>query len=408
MKKIFVLLIRLTVSTAIFAQGFTNHGAKINIASGVVVTVGDFTNETAGDDGIIYLDGTLQVTGNITNSSAGHLFGDIESTPDGQVILSGQDKTISGQTEIYFENLTINDSRTMQIGSNVFGNLTLNGVLDLNSNTLTISNGQNDAINYSSGYIKSETSENDGLGIVSWKIGDNTGTYSIPFGASQSSDNDLNLSVNITNAGSSSNGYINFATYPTNTQNNPLPTDVLSLNDYDALAIADRFWLIQPVYSVNPDFSIEMSFTDNDLDTASNMYLNPDSLAIIRYNPDDDTWSDLKIPSVTNMNKITGNILGSDVYKWFSIASEKADTQNVEIIIPNGITPNNDNYNDTWVIEGCENCEVYIYNRWGNKVYYSENYDNSWDGGKNPSGAYYYVIITPSNKIIKGVVNILR
>ncbi len=408
MKKIFVLLIRLIITSSIFAQGFTNHGAKINIASGVVVTVGDLTNETAGDDGMIYLDGTLQVRGNITNSSDGHLFGDIESSPDGQVILSGQNKNIGGQTEIYFENLTVNDARTMQINANVFGDLTLNGVLDLNSNVLTISNGQSSAINYTSGNIKSETTENDGLGIVTWKIGNNTGTYSVPFGSAQSTENDLNISLNITNAGSSANGYINFATYPTNGQNSPLPDDVISLNNFDALAIADRFWLIQPVYSTNPDFSIEISFLDEDLDTTSNIYLNPDSLAIIRYNPDEDTWSDLKIPSVTNGNKITANISGTDVYKWFSIAGEQADTQNIEIIIPNGITPNNDNYNDTWVIEGCENCKVYIYNRWGDKVYYSENYDNTWDGGKNPSGAYYYVIITPSNKIIKGVVNILR
>ena len=408
MKKIFVLLIRLIITSSIFAQGFTNHGAKINIASGVVVTVGDLTNETAGDDGMIYLDGTLQVRGNITNSSDGHLFGDIESSPDGQVILSGQDKNIGGQTEIYFENLTVNDARTMQINANVFGDLTLNGVLDLNSNVLTISNGQSSAINYTSGYIKSETTENDGLGIVTWKIGNNIGTYSVPFGSAQSTENDLNISLNITNAGSSANGYINFATYPTNSQNSPLPDDVISLNNFDALAIADRFWLIQPIYSTNPDFSLKISFLDEDLDTTSNIYLNPDSLAIIRYNPDEDTWSDLKIPSVTNGNKITANISGTDVYKWFSIASEQADTQNIEIIIPNGITPNNDNYNDTWVIEGCENCKVYIYNRWGDKVYYSENYDNTWDGGKNPSGAYYYVIITPSNKIIKGVVNILR
>ncbi len=71
------------------------------------------------------------------------------------------------------------------------------------------------------------------------------------------------------------------------------------------------------------------------------------------------------------------------------------------IRIPSGITPNGDGVNDTWVIDLIElfpNCEVYIFNRWGEKLFYSKGYPASerWDGtykGKPlPSGTYYYVI----------------
>ncbi|MCH2197410.1 MAG: gliding motility-associated C-terminal domain-containing protein [Flavobacteriales bacterium] len=68
------------------------------------------------------------------------------------------------------------------------------------------------------------------------------------------------------------------------------------------------------------------------------------------------------------------------------------------LAIPDIITPNNDGANDMLVIEGIERFpdnEIYIYNRWGRKVYSTENYKNDWDatfqGKPLPDGTYYYV-----------------
>ena len=68
--------------------------------------------------------------------------------------------------------------------------------------------------------------------------------------------------------------------------------------------------------------------------------------------------------------------------------------------IPDIITPNGDGTNDAFVIEGIDNFpshEVYIFNRWGNEVYFSENYSNDWSGVYNdedlPAGTYYYIFI---------------
>ncbi|MBN1598681.1 MAG: gliding motility-associated C-terminal domain-containing protein, partial [Bacteroidales bacterium] len=68
-------------------------------------------------------------------------------------------------------------------------------------------------------------------------------------------------------------------------------------------------------------------------------------------------------------------------------------------------TPNDDGYNDYWEIphaEEWQNVEVFIFNRWGQQVFYSKNYgidnENKWDGNsqKNgkplPMGTYYYII----------------
>lgn len=77
------------------------------------------------------------------------------------------------------------------------------------------------------------------------------------------------------------------------------------------------------------------------------------------------------------------------------------------IFIPEFISPNQDNQNDFWVINGIENypdAEVYIYNRWGNLTFYASPYLNDWSGevnrgvkvgsenGKVPNGTYFYVI----------------
>lgn len=59
--------------------------------------------------------------------------------------------------------------------------------------------------------------------------------------------------------------------------------------------------------------------------------------------------------------------------------------------IPNLVTPNGDNLNDTFEIRNlCPGSRVEIYNRWGDLVFKSENYKNEWNG-KNDSDGMYYV-----------------
>ena len=55
----------------------------------------------------------------------------------------------------------------------------------------------------------------------------------------------------------------------------------------------------------------------------------------------------------------------------------------VELNISQAITPNGDGVNDTWVIYNIENHPgsiVRVFNRWGKEVFYSNNYQNDWDG----------------------------
>jgi len=75
-------------------------------------------------------------------------------------------------------------------------------------------------------------------------------------------------------------------------------------------------------------------------------------------------------------------------------------TPQPEIIFPNGISPNSDGRNDTWIIDYIDDfpdMTVEIFNRWGQPIFSSVGYREPWDGtytdGKPvPVGTYYYVI----------------
>ena len=85
-----------------------------------------------------------------------------------------------------------------------------------------------------------------------------------------------------------------------------------------------------------------------------------------------------------------------------------------EVVIYNGITPNADGKNDTWIIDGIEEYpdnEVLIFNRWNDQVQEFTGYNNTsvvWEGtnqfGKKlPDATYYYIVKLRSvNKIYTG------
>src|SRR3989344_2070074 len=75
-----------------------------------------------------------------------------------------------------------------------------------------------------------------------------------------------------------------------------------------------------------------------------------------------------------------------------------------EVIIyaPNAFTPDDDEFNQTWFvhIDGIDvsNFELLIYNRWGEIVFESHDYQTGWDGTYHgrivPQGTYTWTIST--------------
>jgi gliding motility-associated-like protein len=100
-----------------------------------------------------------------------------------------------------------------------------------------------------------------------------------------------------------------------------------------------------------------------------------------------------------------------------------------KLFIPNVFTPNGDNINDYFVIakenDGGSSSgsnyipinleymrlELVVLDRWGRKVFSSENYKNNWDGGNLPESTYYYRLNTFGyfkDESYKGAVTILK
>lgn len=127
-----------------------------------------------------------------------------------------------------------------------------------------------------------------------------------------------------------------------------------------------------------------------------------------------DSYTDLPISSyplvVTDAN-------GCVDTTWINLTTKECDP-----IVPSEIvTPNGDGINDTWYIDNIKDYpknKVYIFDRWGQRVYYKEGYDNidGWDvkyiGSNMPVSTYYYVIELEFEKqdtqVFKGPVSVLR
>jgi gliding motility-associated-like protein len=87
--------------------------------------------------------------------------------------------------------------------------------------------------------------------------------------------------------------------------------------------------------------------------------------------------------------------------------------------IPNAFTPNNDDVNETFSGKGTyvKEFEMLIFDRWGNMVYKSNDFNKPWNGAKNGKGdivedVYVYTItIVDYNKkkhYYKGIVTLVR
>jgi len=125
-------------------------------------------------------------------------------------------------------------------------------------------------------------------------------------------------------------------------------------------------------------------------------------------------------------NSTAGSVLVTTEGKYWVMASytngcksydtiilTKGEVREPEIV--NVITPNGDGINDKLVIKNIDlikPCKLSIYNRWGDELFSTSDYQNNWDGtykGKKlPEGTYYYVLVAKGGTLYKGAVNILK
>ncbi len=117
------------------------------------------------------------------------------------------------------------------------------------------------------------------------------------------------------------------------------------------------------------------------------------------YLTDSSIFNPIAFPSTTKKYYVTGTDTLSGCTRIDSIMVYNYIKGNPPFIAPNSFTPNGDGLNDCWkaIPDGrLLYFEVAIYNRWGNRVYFSRNPDECWNGTfkgapQDPGNYVYYI-----------------
>jgi gliding motility-associated-like protein len=121
----------------------------------------------------------------------------------------------------------------------------------------------------------------------------------------------------------------------------------------------------------------------------------------------------------------TGTAPGLYWVKVFTEYCEAYDTlvitECVQLVIPNLFSPNGDGFNETFHPGGdlIPGYELYIFNRWGNLIFTTNDFYAGWDGTYNnqacAEGVYFYIIYFNSTNVAisqkemrKGTVTLVR
>ena len=78
------------------------------------------------------------------------------------------------------------------------------------------------------------------------------------------------------------------------------------------------------------------------------------------------------------------------------------------VLPPNVITPNGDGINETFVLDKVSTgWKLQIYNRWGEQVFSSDDYNNDW-GNKAEPAMYHYYLTSPEGDTCRGWIHVLQ
>ncbi len=270
-----------------------NGGALSHAVSGSWTNNGTFNGETStvtfdssgGTDAIngsgannfnnlIFATGTtmdvladVNITADFTNN------GTLVSLIDQLVKFEGSGASILGGTATtIFDGLEIDKSANdvqMTVDAEIAGDLILtNGPLNLNGNTLSVSNTLSTAVSRTNGYVLSENTSFSS--VMAWTISNNVATYNFPFG---NASGDYIPFVFDLNSGDA--GVVSLATYPTSSGNLPLPPGVDHVNTDggtdNSENTVDRFYLINLTGATSPNADITFNASAAEVGTISDL-----------------------------------------------------------------------------------------------------------------------------------------
>ncbi|MBI2270645.1 MAG: T9SS type A sorting domain-containing protein [Bacteroidetes bacterium] len=168
------------------------------------------------------------------------------------------------------------------------------GNINLNSHTLYLTNNSTGACTRTTGYIKSETTDN--ASKINWNVGGTTGSYIYPFATATGTYIPLTFQLTAGTAGN-----VAVSTYPTASNNTPYPTapdnvtNLLKSGADNSTNAIDRFWQID---KSGPSGTATISYTYNQAEVTGGVAGNEGLLQAQRYNTSNNLW-DAALPGQT-------------------------------------------------------------------------------------------------------------
>lgn len=263
---------------AVFSQGLVNNGARIVFTGGAQMYIdgatGHYTNQAGG---LITpsASSTITLLGNWINNAANVAF----STDGGGVVLAGAAQNVGGTTATAFYNLSLAGTGIKTLAVNqttVGGQATFTGVLsvgastmNLNSNTIHITNSAAGAMTRSTGFIISETNTATNPSIIRWYHRTVGGSKVYPFGVAGSY---IPFTFNITTPMTNASAYVDVSTRATASNNTPWASGVSHMYspnvpyaDGTIPVVVDRWWQIDNSHPVTANATFSYRGTENTL-----------------------------------------------------------------------------------------------------------------------------------------------
>ena len=171
---------------------------------------------------------------------------------------------------------------------------------------------------------------------------------------------------------------------------------------------------VNDTFNIGVNEVIDLGLIRNDELRANdiNIYINtPLALGETQRNFEDVQFANNLADSLSRFTYFAAeNAVGTEVFEYEICNKECPDLcstatavirigENVDCEAPNLVTPNNDGFNDSFIVPCLFNnpgSSITIFNRWGDEIYRSDNYQNDWEGtyedGLLPTGTYYYLL----------------
>ena len=402
--KLFLIILLTGIFSGPAHAQLVNNGQTIAVSKGAKVFIGGDYKHKAGE---ILNNGTITIKGNWANNDFQSVV--FRITSSGIVDLAGNKQVIGGSNKTVFPDLFLsgNNEKSLAINTEVAGKLHLRGdIFNLSDYELFLKNNNDKAITRTTGFITTGKK-----GRLTRSI-ENSGSYLFPLGVSSNVSIYRPLIVD-TRAASTSNTFSVslFAEDP-------------SIEGFDINSKR------KDVAEVFTDYYYVLSHEGQDAETEVKFYQNSETegnyTQLINWNTAFALW-EKAAPSTVDDGFLMDGLNRSVLFKTggnlrnvpVTFAEAPADENK---LLPNPFTfynafsPDGDGKNDTWVIN---NIDLYpennltIFNRWGDEVFKTSNYNSSkfWDGGSLNSGTYYYIlniVVNGQMRTFKGFITMIK